>query len=79
MDAGPGHGIAPDPHKEGRGGMVDQVLVQIQTLVDIIVGGRGKAGGNPAGEQRQPAGRRRGVRPPGALGRGAQLASGLDP
>ena len=57
--SGAGHAFARDPHREGRGRVLDQQLVEIERTVQIVVGRRRK----PAGRRRGHQGHRGG--PPG--------------
>ena len=52
VQAGPEHGIAAHPDKERRGGMVNEMVVQVQPLVDVIIGGGRETRWHPAGEER---------------------------
>ena len=33
------HGVALNAHKERRGGVIDQVVIEVQSLVNVILGG----------------------------------------
>jgi hypothetical protein len=58
MDAGPDHGVAL--HAQEVGGLLalHQELIEVETVLDVIVRRRGKAGRDTATEQgqRNPAG-----------------------
>lgn len=44
------HGIALNTHKERRRRVIDQMFIEIQTLVNVILSGRGKTRGHTTGE-----------------------------
>ena len=55
VDAGPSHGVAADPQKEGAVGVANQVVVEVDAGFDVVVGGAGKAGGDAVPGQGQQA------------------------
>jgi hypothetical protein len=48
----PLHGVAGEADVVGRGGVLDQQLVQIEVAVQVIVGGRGESGCDQRQHQR---------------------------
>ena len=44
VDPGPGHRITIDPDEEGGGRILDQEFIEIQTLFNVIFGGRRESG-----------------------------------
>ncbi len=46
LNPGVGHRVATDPEKERADGMADQLFIEINANVDVVVGGRGEAGGD---------------------------------
>jgi hypothetical protein len=57
QNAGPDHGGTGDPHLEGRRRVADQVAVEIQGPLGLLLRWRGKAGGDPGGEEGPGLGR----------------------
>jgi hypothetical protein len=57
LDAGLAHGIPLHAQKESGYAVTDQVLVQAQVAFDVVVCGRGEAGGDLGGEQGEDWGR----------------------
>ena len=51
VDPGPDHRVAGGADKVGGRGVQDQVLVEVDALLDMIVGGRGEAGGDSHAEE----------------------------
>ena len=52
VDAGIDHGIAGDADKISRGRMGDEIFVEIELGFEVVLGGRGKTGGDGGGIKR---------------------------
>ena len=50
------HAVAGDPHQEGRGTVGDQQALQVDLVLDEVVGRAREAGAHGTGEQRQGRG-----------------------
>lgn len=73
------HGIPVHMGEEGRGGMLDEVLMQVERFLEVIVGGRGEAGRDALREVRNPVerGSGRGDKAEGLSCAGAGGAGGV--